>query len=434
MNKIFLIIQREYITRVKKKTFILLTLLAPVLYGLLIMLPILASKMGKETKTVAVVDESGKFQNIASSNKNLVIYNTTEQLSEVEKGFKADKENFYILHVPKDFDIFKPAGIELISPKHVGIFFKSTMDSMLENRINTLRMIDLKIPQSSIDSLHAVVDIKINHYTKNGIVEESSGATTGAAYAGGFLIYIFIFLYGTMVTRGVQEEKQSRVVEIIISSVKPFQLMMGKIIGIALVGLTQFAIWILLTIAITTITGHAVAGNHMAQGMGGPAAQNQGGVQDALSALGTLHIPVLIATFLFYFIGGYLLYSSFFASVASAVDSQSDMGQFILPISLPIVFSIASLGSVIENPDGPLAFWMSMIPLTSPIVMMARIPFENFSGDSNFTWQLILSMAILIGSFILSTWIAGKIYRIGILMYGKKITWKELGKWVFYRG
>jgi ABC-2 type transport system permease protein len=231
-----------------------------------------------------------------------------------------------------------------------------------------------------------------------------------------------------MVTRGVQEEKQSRVVEIVISSVKPFQLMMGKIIGIALVGLTQFAIWILLTVIITTISGQAISAGHPAGGMAGQSGTNQGELQHAILALGTLPIPLLVGMFLFYFLAGYLLYSSIFAAVASAVDSQADMSQFMLPISIPIIFSIASISSIIENPDGPFAFWMSIIPLTSPIVMMARIPF----GVP--TWQIALSMIVLVGSFILSTWMAAKIYRTGILMYGKKITWKELGKWLFYKG
>jgi len=429
MNKILLIIQREYITRVKNKAFILLTLLAPVLYGLLVMMPVLAGRSAKELKTVAVIDESGKFQNITSNDKKLKFFYANPPLEEIEKGFKADDNNFYILHIPKDFDIFKPTGIELLSSKNVGAFFKSSIDSMLENRISKLRMQAYNIPQARIDSLHAEVDINVKKVTDKGTEDSSSGATTVAAYVGGFLIYIFIFLYGAMVMRGVQEEKQSRVVEIVISSVKPFQLMLGKIIGIAMVGLTQFLIWVVLTVAISTITGHAVSANHVPQaGMTGHVMQNQGGIQGALAAIGTLPLPLLISMFIFYFLAGYLLYSSFFAAVSSAVDSQAEMQQFILPISLPIIFSMAFISSAVENPDSHLVFWLSMIPLSSPIIMMARLPFGVPA------WQLMLSMAILIGSFILTTWLAGRIYRIGILMYGKKINWKELGKWVFYKG
>jgi len=203
--------------------------------------------------------------------------------------------------------------------------------------------------------------------------------------------------------------------------------MMGKIIGIAMVGLTQVLIWVALTFIITTIGGQALGGHHAAEQM----AANQGGqkmeaVQNAMSALSTLPIGLIVTMFLFYFIGGYLIYSSFFAAAAAAVDSQAEMSQFVLPISLPIIVSMASISTIVQNPDGPFAFWMSMVPLTSPIVMMARIPF----GVP--VWQLALSMAILVGSFITSVWLAGKIYRVGILMYGKKITWKELGKWLLY--
>jgi len=438
MKKIQLIIAREYITRVKTRAFILLTLLAPVLYGLLIMIPILASRSGEQSKQIAVVDESGIFHDITSGDKNLVFYNENGTLAEAQKGFVANKENYYILHIPKDFDIFNPKGVEMFSSKNAGIGFKSAVDSILENRIRDLRMAAYHIPKARMDSLHVDMDIPVRKVTEKGIENSSSGANTAAAFAGGFLIYIFIFLYGTMVTRGVQEEKQSRVVEIIISSVKPFQLMMGKIIGIALVGLTQFAMWIILTMILTTITGQLAGGAHAAPDMHGmhahmgPGAGAGGGMAGAVSALSTLHLPILIALFLFYFLAGYLLYSSFFAAVASAVDSASDMSQFMLPISLPIIFSFAFISNVVENPDGPIAFWLSMVPLTSPIIMMARVPFLVDSPGG--AWQIILSMVILILSFICSTWMAGKIYRIGILMYGKKTSWKELGKWLFYKG
>src|SRR6185437_16053226 len=273
---------------------------------------------------------------------------------------------------------------------------------------------------------HTSIDVSVRKITEKGVEASSTGATTAVAYAGGILIYIFIFLYGSIVMRGVQEEKQSRVVEIIISSVKPFQLMMGKIIGIAMVGLTQFLIWVVLTVIFTSVGGQAIGGHHASQEMAINGSQKQQVIQDAMSALGTLPVGLIVVMFLFYFLGGYLIYSSLFAAASSAVDSQPEMGQFILPLSLPIIVSIASITTIVQNPDGHFAFWMSMIPLTSPIVMMARIPF----GVP--VWQLILSMAILVASFIAAVWLAGKIYRIGILMYGKKITWKELGKWLFY--
>ncbi len=426
MNKIALIIQREYITRVKNKTFLLITLLAPILYGLIIMIPVLTAKYSNSKKTVAVIDESGKFKNFNSEDKDIVFYNHNESLPEAEKHFKSGGNDFYILHIPQDFDIYNPKGIELLSEKNAGVFFKGTIDTILEHQVRNMRMEAMHIPKGKIDSLHTDIEVNVRKFTENGTQETSSGATTAVAYAGGFLIYMFIFLYGAMVMRGVQEEKQSRVVEIVISSVKPFQLMMGKIIGIAMVGLTQFLIWVVLTFIFTSVSGQAIGAHSAAHAMPANAGQGQEALHTAMSALGTLPIALIVGMFLFYFIGGYLLYSSLFAAVSSAVDSQAEVGQFMLPISLPIIVSIASISTVVQNPDGPFAFWMSMVPVTSPIMMMARIPFGVPP------WQLILSALILIGSFIVSVWLAGKIYRTGILMYGKKITWKELGKWLFY--
>jgi ABC-2 type transport system permease protein len=288
-----------------------------------------------------------------------------------------------------------------------------------------------------IDTL--VTDVAIQIKERTGERESSSIAATGAAFGGGFLIYMFIFLYGGLVLRGVQEEKQNRIVEIIISSVKPFQLMMGKILGIAMVGLTQFIVWIVLTVLTTAIFGALLqpdaATLEMAHRMAGPGAHavvpteagNYATYQKAIGAIGSLNLPMLLGMFLFYFLGGYLLYSSLFAACAAAVDSQSDMYQLMFPISLPIVLSIALIGAIIESPDSSLAFWLSIIPFTSPVIMMARLPFDVP------WWQMLLSMFILVTGFLLTTWLAGKIYRTGILMYGKKITWKELGKWLFYR-
>jgi len=267
MNKIVLIIQREYITRVKNKAFLLITLLAPVAYGLIIMIPILTAKYSNSKKTVIVVDESGKFQNLNSSSDDLVFYNKNQNLAEAEKSFKSDDNDFYILHIPRDFDIYNPKGIELLSEKNAGVFFKGTIDTVLEHQITNLRMEAMHIPKTKMDSLHTDIDVNVRKLTKTGTEETSSGATTAVAYAGGFLIYMFIFLYGAMVMRGVQEEKQSRVVEVVISSVKPFQLMMGKIVGIAMVGLTQFLIWVVLTFIFTSISGQAIGTHQMAQNM-----------------------------------------------------------------------------------------------------------------------------------------------------------------------
>ena len=258
-------------------------------------------------------------------------------------------------------------------------------------------------------------------------------------YVFGFFMYMFILLYGVRVMQGVMEEKQSRIVEVIISSVRPFQLMMGKIIGIALVGLTQLAIWVVLGFLIVSTAKTCFpemqpsaqqVQDIMAQSQG--AAQQTAGpqidkMQEIFSMIDTINFPLIIGCFIFFFIGGYLLYSSMFAAVGSAIDAQEDAQQFTLPITLPIILSIMVLMSAIKNPEGPIAFWFSIIPFTSPIVMMARIPFGVPA------WELILSMVVLVATFIGMVWLAGKIYRVGILMYGKKPSWKELGKWLMYK-
>jgi ABC-2 type transport system permease protein len=255
---------------------------------------------------------------------------------------------------------------------------------------------------------------------------------TALGLGSGFLIYMFIFLYGVMVMRGVMEEKTNRIVEIIISSVKPFQLMMGKIVGIALVGLTQFIIWALLSGLAMGIVGAAFAPDALEQARQGTL-QTQaevGGINtgEVLAMIAGINWAVIIGSFIFFFLGGYLLYSSLLAAIGAAVDAETDTQQFMLPISLPLAFSLVISMNIIKNPDGPWATFFSIFPLTSPIVMMSRIPFNPPA------WQVLLSMALLIVGFFLSTWMAGKIYRTGILMYGKKATYRELAKWLFYKG
>ncbi|MFN5323709.1 MAG: ABC transporter permease, partial [Bacteroidota bacterium] len=256
--------------------------------------------------------------------------------------------------------------------------------------------------------------------------------------------YMSIFIYGTQVLRGVMEEKSNRIVEVIISSVKPFQLMLGKIVGIALVGLTQFLLWIVLTFTFSSVaTSLFVDSNQIEQQMqqqvtplGTPidkssgvptASQMETGVEKVFDMVGSINFPLILGTFLFYFLGGYLLYASLFAAIGSAVDSDSDVQQFMLPVTIPMILSFVVAQNVMQSPDSTLAFWFSMIPLTSPIIMLVRVPFGVEA------WELVLSMALLVGGFLFTTFLAGKIYRTGILLYGKKVTWKELGKWLFYK-
>jgi ABC-2 type transport system permease protein len=302
-----------------------------------------------------------------------------------------------------------------------------SIEKTIKNEIEELKLVQSGIAKEQLESLKTKVDINTISLSISGEEKESSsGAASVAGYIGSFLIYIFIFLYGAQIMRGVIEEKTSRILEIIISSVKPFQLMIGKIIGVAAVGLTQFGLWIILSFTITTIVtsvfgiggGGAEAGAMMADNK---EAMSQ--MDTIFSSVSALNFPLIIAVFLFYFLGGYLLYGALFAAVGSAVDSDADSQQFMFPITVPLIFSIAVLGAVLNDPNGSLAFWMSIIPFTSPIVMMMRVPF----GVPE--WQLALSMVLLIGGFIFTTWVAGRIYRIGILMHGTKVNYKTLAKW-----
>ncbi|MGZ5243434.1 MAG: ABC transporter permease [Bacteroidia bacterium] len=428
MSKVGLIIKREYTTRVRNKTFILLTFLAPVFYGILLLMPLLATQLGKETREVKVRDESGKFRDLLPDSHRAQFSYTDQSLDELKRSIEPENADHYVLYIPKDLDIFHPQGVQLYSRKNIGSGFKLYMDSLIANRISDLKMQELGLPKTRIDSLKTHVDISLIKHTEKGLQESSSGATTAASFIGGFLIYIFIFLYGGLVLRGVQEEKQNRVVEIIISSVKPFQLMIGKIIGIALVGLSQFLVWVLLTVAVTALAGNAMAIlSGASAGMQAQVAEAQNTMVSAVDAINTLNLPLLIGMFMFFFIGGYLLYSSLFAAFAAAVDSQTDIYQFMFPISLPIVFAITLIPAIIENPDSGLAVALSIVPFTSPVIMMARLPFDVPA------WQIMASMAALILGFLFTTWLAAKIYRIGILMYGKKITYKEVLKGLTYR-
>jgi ABC-2 type transport system permease protein len=324
----------------------------------------------------------------------------------------------------------------------VGIELKSYVSGLLKDYIEERKLAELNIPdfKELVEKTKVSIDVKTVRWGKDG--EEKMGSAELAVIIGmisAFVIYIFIVVYGAQVMSGVVQEKTSRIVEVIISSVKPFQLMMGKIIGIAMVGLTQFALWVILSVVLVTALTSAfgttldIEAYQQAQTMGVSAVHlpfddQDGVVSELLIALQNFDFVQTGILFVLFFLGGYLLYASLFAAVGSAVDNETDTQQFSLPLTLPIVFAIYAAIYSAENPDDPLAFWCSMIPFTSPIVMMVRLPFGVPA------WQLALSLGILILSFIGSTWVAGKIYRTGILMYGKKITWKEMMKWVFYKG
>lgn len=447
MNKSFLILKREYLTRVKKKSFIIMTLLVPIMMAALTILPTYLAMMDdKEERTIAVFDPTGLILNRLESNEFTKFHYIPEQeFQGLSKNFSSDKY-YALLHIPAN--ILTTNKAEMISDKQVTFDIKNLVTRRIENIIEGEKrkqvidetgVPDLEKRLSATKTDITVETIKLGD--KGKAVKSSTEIAMAIGYAAGFLIYMFVFIYGTMVMRGVMEEKSSRIVEVIISSVKPFQLLFGKIVGIGLVGLTQIAIWIVLGIAIVTgltafvgqeaTEAAAQAQNIMANPAMGqmtantPEAQNK--VIEIIGMIGNLNIPLIIFALFFYFIGGFILYASLMGAIGSAVDSDEDAQQMMLPVTMPLIFSIIILFAVAKNPEGPLAFWASMIPLTSPVTMMVRIPF----GVP--VWEIILSMVLLIATIFGTIWVAGKIYRTGILMYGKKVNLKEIVKWLFYK-
>ena len=434
MNKTSIIIQREYLSRITNKTFIFLTILGPIIYALFIIIPILVANISDGKTQVAVVDESGMFINKLKNSDNLeFIYEnkSLDQLNQELKKPNGDLEN--VLFIPKSMNLYDKKGIELYSKSKLGLGKINDIEDELSSEIKELKLTKLNIKQSTIDSLSTNLKIQVKEVTETGVKDSSSEAAFATGYGLGFLMYFFIFLYGSLVLRSVQEEKQNRVVEVLISSVRPYQLMMGKIVGVALVGLTQFVVWIALSFIVSlAVKGFISAPDaHAAHQMVGQAQQvnpmnKQEMASGVMKAISTLNIPLIVGCFIFYFLSGYLLYSALFAAAASAADSQQDTQQFMLPISIPIIISIMCIGVIVNSPEGGLAVGLSIFPLTAPIIMMARIGFGVPA------WQLIASMISMILAFMGSVWLAAKIYRTGILMYGKKVNFKEIAKWIRY--
>lgn len=442
MNKIVLIIKREYLSRVKKRSFLLVTFLVPLaiigIYGLTIYLT--ARSFENSKATVHVVDQSGLFSGKIESTKNITflpVATAENTANQREQLLDADGKNFLLI-IPSDFATSSRA--ELISRETASLTVQGEISRKLENVLRDIAFTNAGIDRATVESIRPEVTLAAKEITDEGEKDSSAGAAMGIAMSLSILVYICLFLYGSQVMRGIIEEKNSRIVEVIISSVKPFQLMMGKIIGIGLVGLTQFILWIFLS---TTLMGVASAGLIDGQDLKAKVEQQQAlsngeAAQDRsqMGMLGTVKqeldkvdFRTIITTFLLYFFGGYLLYSALFAAVGSAVDSETETQQFMFPITIPLLFTyILSFGVLVNDPHGPLSFWLSMIPFTSPIAMLIRIPFGVPA------WEIGLSLVLLIGGFILTTWVAARIYRVGILMYGKKASYKELVKWFRYKG
>ncbi len=436
MKKIFLIIEREYLSRVKKKSFLIMTMVGPLLFAAISIIPAWLALKNKSQNVVTVIDQSGLFKGKLKSNEE-TIFKFDGLAEEAEKSRIKSADDHQMLLVIGQTDGKTNPDIRIFGSGNPSLDLIESIENQIDAELKNTQLKQAGIDPALVEKINPKVEINTTVLSDEGEKEGSSTAATIVGFGGGFLIYIFIFLYGSQVMTGVMEEKTNRVVEIIISSVKPFQLMLGKISGVALVGLTQFLLWAALTYALSTIAGTALLKNQEPQKI----TQTSGAPQDDASAegskqkdntggllkeLSSVNIPYIFFCFLFYFLGGYLLYSALFAAVGAAVDNQQDAQQFMMPITIPIILAIIVGQFIIKDPNSNLAFWFSVIPFTSPIIMMMRIPFEPP------VWQIVVSMVCLIAGFLGTTWLAGKIYRVGILMYGKKVTYKELWKWMWY--
>ena len=431
MNNILLIIQREYLSRVRKKSFLIMTLVTPFLLAGIVVVPTYLGMNSSEERNIAILDESNLLPILETKDEIIHFHYVNGNVESVKENL--DSEIYYALvHIPSSESLEELKDkITIYSDKQVSLSVRGQIENLIENKVEKIKLAEAGIDSQTLKD--ANIRFELNTIILGDEGEEATGnaeASLGIGFVSGFLIYIFIFMYGAMVMRGVIEEKTNRIVEVIISSVKPFQLMMGKILGVALIGLTQFTLWMLLTLVLTTVAeGFVLSSPEMMANTFQGTPMEKGIMMNQVStAFGGISLGQLTFAFLFYFLGGYLLYSSLFAAVGSAVDQEADTQQFMLPITIPLVLSFIMMQFIIDNPDGSLAYWFSMIPFTSPVIMMVRIPFGVSTGE------LLLSMGILVVGFIFTTWIAAKIYRTGILMYGKKVSYKELWKWLTYKG
>ncbi len=453
MDKIKLIIWREFITRVRKPSFLIMTILGPLLIAAGVGAVVFLGMQENGPQNVLVIDKAHLITDRLKEGKDLHYTYSYQDWSD-----SAFKSSPFTLMVFVNEQVTKNNTVQFFFKKHPSQTTQNIVSSDLERVIEQAKLAENDLDPETYKRINTALTVQLFDIEKGG-KRSYDQIKAAIGFGMGYIMFFFIFMYGVQVMRGVMEEKQSRIVEVLMSSVKPFQLMMGKIIGIAFVGLIQFILWIVLS---STLTGGimAAAKDRIAReataGIGGDQAMTaearaqltqelgfdpmSGGEQGSSTSEGfsmmkqiieETPITLVILLFLFYFLVGYLLYSALFASIGSAVDNETDTQQFMFPVMLPMLAGIFIAQSALINPDGPAVFWCSIIPFTSPIVMMVRVAMGNAFEHP---WELVLSMVLLVGTFIAMTWLAGRIYRTGILMYGKKVTWKELGKWLFYKG
>ena len=436
MNKIGLIIKREYFTRVKKRSFIIMTFLGPLLIAAVYIIPILlALHADNEKRTIAVVDQSHWFERQFVSTENQTFIRLDDISIDSTKKLVQDGFFDIALFIPET-QLNIPSSAVVYSMKQVPLSVEEHIKEVMKSEIQVQKLLAAGVDPDILESIKTNINLSVIRMDEDGSEKETF---TEVQFALGMilavLIYIFIMLFGGQVMQDVTEEKSSRIVEVIVSSVKPFQLMMGKIIGVSLVAITQFVMWILLTGVIYVGFSAAVGISHpeaisqgtvMTQEINSSNIMDNEAVQDVLNIVHSIDFGTIIVSFIVFFLLGYLLYATLFAAIGSLVENNTDSQQFTLPVLAPLLIAIISSIYIVNNPDGSLAVWLSMIPFTSPIVMMVRIPF----GIP--IWQVVVSALLLAGTFVGMTWVAAKVYRTGILMYGKKPTYKEIFKWLKY--
>ena len=441
MSKISLIIENEYMTRVRKKSFLVMTLLTPILLALLCCIPILIELFSSsDMRNVTVVDHTGLYNEVFVDNDEYsYTYLNTETTSEQMRN----NEEPYAYIVITENLLNNPNAMTIYSHKQITSGFETQVINDMEQHLHDAKLASYDIPglQQIIDESNVEINVSSIRFDEEGDTQTSAGLATAVGMISTFIIYMFLFAYGGMVMNSVMQEKTNRIVEVMVSSVKPFDLMMGKIISVGLVGLTQIGIWVILLVGLGL--GASVAFGiplfidnqaeimAQAQSMGNVAMMGGTAIDpdmlDIAQTLSGINFTQIIVCLILYFIGGYVIYASIFAAVGSAVDNETDSNQFLMPITLIILFAFYVGIFSAEDPEGGMAWWCSMIPFTSPIVMMVRIPF----GVA--IWELALSLVILYASAIGMTWVASRIYRVGILLYGKKPSYKELFKWIKYK-
>ncbi|OIQ39939.1 MAG: ABC transporter permease [Bacteroidetes bacterium MedPE-SWsnd-G1] len=438
MDKLKLIIKREFISKVRNKTFLVMTILSPlIVIGLGVLIGFLTKLNQDSIKTIAYLDESGYFLESDFQSSPSVLYeNFSGDSFEIAKS-KVESNEFYgLLYIPrKDSIVDVASNVQFYSKKSPNIIMVSTLESLVEGRLEEERMKQLGLDIKKLNNSKVSASIQLSDFLGEKSSKLINGMKIGIGMSAGYMIMMFIIIYGAMVMRSVIEEKTSRIIEVIISSVKPFELMMGKIVGTALAGLLQFTIWGILLVIIGVIASSIFGVEPVnLEGVNVPVEQSEvmkevasNEAQLIFAEIMKLPLVTMFISFIIYFIGGYLLYSSIYAAIGAAVDNETDTQQFMLPVLIPLMLGVyVGFAAVISDPHGPISTVFSMIPFTSPIVMLMRIPF----GVA--WWEILISLVLLLATFLIIVWFAAKIYRIGILMYGKKPTYKELYKWMRY--